>query len=163
MNNSKINKLVALIMTLLFMLLSSCSSTSENISPNILTTAWQTCNSITGNPTGQSFAQKAVLVWNLHPQMDYQRNNSFTHTEQIGSLWLTNAPYFILGNYSQTRYYSGDNPSDFFTLNLDETGAFLCVSVNYSDIETCSYSSGYYIVRSTADVNVKLVSWPDKI
>ncbi|MBM3182395.1 MAG: hypothetical protein FJZ86_18935 [Chloroflexi bacterium] len=116
MISSRINTFIGLIAIALLILLSSCGSPSEKISQNILTTTWQTCESATGNPTGQPFNGKAVLAWNLHPQMDYQRENSLIHVEQIGSLWLTDAPYFILGDYSETRYYPEYNTEDYFTL-----------------------------------------------
>ena len=113
-------------------------------------------------PTGLPFTGKAVLVWNLHPQMLSQRKNEFAHTEQIGSIWLTDAPYFILGDYSVTRYYPEYNTGDFFTLNINEVSAFLCLSVKYTDIQTCEYAGGFSIIRSTAETDVKLVSWPNK-
>jgi len=143
-------------------ILSACKSNQDEINQNILTTAWLTCESATGVASGGSFDGKAVLVWNLHPEMDPWGENNPNHYEQVGSMWLTNAPYFILGDYDETNYYPDYDSNDFLTLNFDEAGAFLCVSITYKDIETCNYESGFYIKRALASTNVKLVSWPDK-
>jgi len=159
---SRTNTFLGFIVAALLILISSCSSPSEKISQNILTTAWLACKSATGSPTQNPFVGKAVLAWNLHPKMDYQTENSLIRTEQVDSLWITNARYFILGNYSETRYYPEYNPQDYFTLDLNEAGALLCLSVKYTDIETCTYGSGFYVVRATAEVSAKLVSWPDE-
>jgi len=158
---SKYNASTVFIVIALLFNLSACNSASEKADPNILTTAWLTCESATGTSNGGHFTGKAVLVWNLHPEMVYQRNNKDFHTEQIGNLWLNNAPYFILGSGLGNNNYQEYN-KDFFTLSFDELGALLCVSVNYTDIETCNYHSGYYVIRAIAEADVKLVSWPGK-
>jgi len=149
--------LIAIIISLMF---SSCSS--ETISPNILTTAWLTCQSASGVPTVHNFIGKAALVWNVHSQSTLPKSGSNAHFEQVGSLWLTNANFFILGNYSDTKYYSDYDMDNYLTQNLDEAGAFLCVSVSYRDIQKCTYHSGNNIIRTIAEADVKLVSWPDK-
>ena len=156
-------KLSKIIIFLSFsILISSCYPATDEKNQNVLTTAWLSCESATGEATEHPFSGKAILVWNLHPEMDYQRDNRLVHTEQIGNLLLNDAPYFILGDYSETRYYPEYNTEDYFTYNLDEAGAFLCISVVYNDIETCTYGSNFYMIRTKADVNVKLVSWPNK-
>jgi len=155
---SSSKKIMVLFSVILFSsILSACAGLSDSVDQNVLTTAWLTCEAVSGNPTNRPFTEKAVLVWNLHNEMDYHLNNKNAHTEVMGNTWLTSAPYFILGETSQNKDYSS-----LLTLNLDEADAFLCISVNYIDIETCYYDDEKYVIRTRAEAEVKLVSWPDK-
>jgi hypothetical protein len=100
--------------------------------------------------------------------MDYHVKTSLSHNEQVGSVQLTDARYFILGNCSETRYYSDTfDAENTFTYSLDSAAALLCVSVKYTDIETCAYGGSpnapeFTITRTIPDADVKLVSWPGK-
>lgn len=159
-------KSIKIIIALLYLLfISSCTSTAKNIDPNILTTAWQNCKAATGQPTGKKFNGKAVLVWNLHPKMDYYEETSIIYIEQVGNKRIIDSPFFILGDYDYSDSY---NFEDIFTRRLEEAGAFLCISINYWDIEICEYGPNsekpaFTIIRTIPEASVKLVRRSDNI
>jgi hypothetical protein len=149
-----------LIVTLLTLV--GCSNKQRNISPNILKDSWIICQSVNDAPNYQPYEGKAILVWNRHPQYDDLQLNPNVHSEEYNGIILNNAQYFILGDYEVTSYYSEYDINEYLTLNEDEVGAILCANVNYTDIELCEYTNDFYIIRTIAEVDVKLINWANQ-
>ena len=160
---SKSKKIV--VSAFLLIMLVSCTGTSNKVDQQVLATAWQACNSATGSatgsPTGSKFAGEILLVWNLHPKMEYFKSR-LPKFEEYNGLLLSSAPLYILGNYDETQHYHSSDTDKVFSYDFEGAGAILCRFVKYTDIETCNYERDIYIIRTVADIKAKIISWPDK-
>lgn len=132
------------------------SNTSNKTEQHVLPTLWQACNNASGSPTGDKFTGKIYPVMNLHPK------EWSASSERYGDVNLVSSIFFILGRYDETQWYTFEENEKVFAEKLEEAGAILCVSVKYQDIETCHYEGDIYIIRSAADANAKIITWPDK-